>query len=103
VPAINLYYRQVFDPGVSIAIDITGLYASSAFINGASFDFEGSILDASLRVDYELISKAEIFLNVRFLGGSAAGTSSYPKEYWTQGIENYSANYLATMSVSPWV
>ncbi|MBN2735749.1 MAG: hypothetical protein JXR70_02130 [Spirochaetales bacterium] len=100
VPAINLRGRYVFNNAYFIESDITGLYASSAIINGANFNFEGSILDASLRAGIILVQGAEAFLNVRFLGGSAAGTSQYPDSFWTESQENYTNNYLATLSLT---
>jgi hypothetical protein len=100
VPAINLFGRYSFDGGFYLLTDITGLYASSALINGATFNFEGSILDASLRAGYTLKNNIDLFLNVRFLGGSAAGISEYPDLHWTDSSENETANYLATTSIT---
>ena len=76
------------------------MYASSAFINGADFEFEGSILDASLRAGYRLKYGMDIFMNLRFLGGSAAGVSEYEYENWTDSVEKATANYLATTSLT---
>jgi hypothetical protein len=49
VPAIALRAGYDFDNGLSLIWEATGLYAASAFINGADFEFEGSILDTSLQ------------------------------------------------------
>lgn len=100
VPAIALAGKLPFDNGLFVGFEATGLYASSAFINGADFVFEGSILDASLRVGAKVGEKVEAFVNARFLGGSAKGTSEYPSLYWTQSTEKYTANYLATLTVT---
>ena len=100
VPAVYLFGRYSFDGGFYLLTDITGLYASSAIINGANFAFEGSILDASLRAGYTLNNDVDLFLNIRFLGGSAAGTSQYEVSYWTDSTEQTTANYLATTSIS---
>ncbi len=100
VPAVALAGKLPFDNGLFVGFEATGLYASSAFINGADFVFEGSILDASLRAGTRIDEKAEAFVNVRFLGGSAKGTSEYPSLYWTQSTEKYTANYLATLTVT---
>ncbi|MDT3359507.1 MAG: hypothetical protein LIR47_09175, partial [Spirochaetota bacterium] len=48
VPALAIYSEYVFPFGLTLSADIAGSYASSAIINGADFEFEGSILDASL-------------------------------------------------------
>lgn len=100
VPAVYLFAGLNFPGGLSLSAEATGLYASSAFINGANFEFEGSVLDASLRMGYRVKGGVELFGNLRFLGGSAVGVSQYPDRFWTEGAENYTANYLATMSMT---
>ncbi len=102
VPAIHIYSRWETPFGVDLSADITGLYASSALINGASFEFEGSILDASLRAGYELKNNVEIFGNVRFLGGTAKGSSSYSGTNWSvaSNAGRYTENTLATFSAT---
>ena len=100
VPALSFYSRWKLPVGVILSADITGLYASSAFFNGADFEFEGSVLDASLRAGYELNNGAEVFGNFRFFGGSAKGTSQYPDQYWTESVEDYTANYISTLTAS---
>ena len=100
VPALSFYTRYDFPFGLFLALEATGLYASSAFINGADFEFEGSILDASLRTGFRLQRGIEAFISTRFLGGSAKGTSEYETDYWTQGASGYTSNYLATLILS---
>lgn len=100
VPALSLYSRYEFDSGLNLTADVTGLYASSAIINGANFQFEGSILDASLRMGYDLKNKSEIYGNLRFLGGSASGTSQYDNSSWSESVERFTDNRLGTLTVS---
>ena len=100
VPAVHMFGRYNFNNGIFVLTDITGLYASSAIINGANFEFEGSILDASLRTGYTLKNNIDIFLNARFLGGSAAGTSGYARDHWTDSNNPSTANYLATTTLT---
>jgi len=100
VPAVALAGKLPFDNGLFVGFEATGLYASSAFINGADFVFEGSILDASLRAGARIDERAEAFLNVHFLGGSAAGVSGYDSLYWPQSTLMETANYLATLTVT---
>ena len=100
VPAVYLFGRYNFDNGFFMLTDITGLYASSAIINGADFDFEGSILDASLRAGYTLKNNIDIFMNARFLGGTAAGTSGYDRDHWTDSEDPTTENKLATTSIT---
>jgi len=98
VPSINLYGKYTFPAGMYMSLDATGLYASSAIINGASFAFEGSILDASLRAGYPLRKGLDVFANLRFLGGTSKGESQYPDRNWSESNERYGENYLSTMS-----
>jgi len=100
VPALNFYSRWALPSGINLSLDVTGLYASSSIINGASFEFEGSILDASLRVGYSLKNQMEIFSNLRFLGGTSKGTSEYSNEAWSQSVERYTSNNLGTFSAT---
>lgn len=98
VPALQVYGRYNFDNGLYLSLDATGLYASSALINGASFSFEGSILDASLRAGYPLRKGMDVFANFRFLGGTAKGESEYIERTWTEPREAYTSNVLSTSS-----
>ena len=100
VPALAVAGRLPLGDRFFAAFDATGIYASSAFFNGADFEFEGSILDASLRAGARMGEKLEAYVNYRFVGGSAAGVSQYPSLYWTQSTEKSTANYLATTSLT---
>ena len=100
VPAVHLFGRYSFDGGLYLLTDITGLWASSAIINGATFSFEGSILDASLRAGWTLENNVDLFINLRFIGGTASGTSQYADKNWTDSNSSTTANYLATTSIS---
>ncbi len=100
VPALHFSLDWRGAGALSVYIEATGSYASSALFNGADFDFEGSLLDASIRPRLALRNGLEAFLNFRFLGGSAKGTSGYASTQWSVSSERYTANYLATMSVT---
>jgi hypothetical protein len=100
VPAFHLSALWTPQSAFSLYAEATGLYASSALINGANFAFEGSILDASVRPTAHLKNGVELFLNLRFLGGSAQGTSQYDSTQWSTSVERYTANYLATGSLT---
>ncbi|MBT3276341.1 MAG: hypothetical protein HN368_24550, partial [Spirochaetales bacterium] len=94
VPILKAWGTYRFDSGFFAGFEVDGFYASSKFFNGSDFSFTGSILDASVRAGLELRDEVDAFLNVRFLGGSAEGTSQYDSKYWTQGVEGYTKNYL---------
>jgi hypothetical protein len=100
VPALAVAGRLPFANGTFVAFDATGLYASSAIINGADFEFEGSILDASVRAGATVREGLAAYVNLRFVGGSAAGVSGYDNLYWTQSTGGATANYLATMALT---
>lgn len=100
VPALFLAAEYTFPKGISLGFEATGFYASSAFFNGADFQFEGSILDASLRVLFPLKDELDTFINIRFLGGTSDGVSQYENRFWTQSVETYTQNNLATLSVT---
>ncbi len=100
VPALAIYSEYVFPFGLTLSADIAGSYASSAIINGADFEFEGSILDASLRMSYRLRQGYSLFANARFFGGTAKGTSENIGDTWTETIEPYTKNNIASLTFS---
>lgn len=87
-------------PGAFVGLEADGFYASSAFINGASYEFQGSIFDASLRAGFEPMPGMDVFLNVRGLGGGATGTRGDDREFATQSRDGYTDNFLTTLSVT---
>ncbi len=89
VPALHIYSMWKTPVGINLSADLTGIYASSKIINGATYEFEGSILDASLRAGYRLKNNVEMFGNFRFLGGTSNGTNAEGE---------FTANNLATVS-----
>lgn len=95
VPAFKLKGELWLNDRVYFGTDIDGFYASSRFINGASFDFEGSILDASLRAGLMLTEYLNTYLNIRFIGGTARGVSEN-----SDSPDGFTDNKLATFNVS---
>lgn len=100
VPALAIYSEYRFPFGLNLSADIAGSYASSQFFNGANFDFEGSILDASLRMGYQVDENWEIFGNARFFGGTSDGKSQYEVDAWTESTYRYSQNNIATLTAT---
>jgi hypothetical protein len=100
VPALAIAGRLGIGASGFLGFEATGSYASSAFFNGADFEFEGSILDASVRGGILLDNGSEIFLNGRFFGGSAKGVSGYPDLYWTEAESNETANFISALSLT---
>jgi hypothetical protein len=100
VPALSIAGRLALGSKGFLGFEATGIYASSALFNGANFDFEGSILDASIRGGLVLSNNSEVFLNGRFFGGSARGISQYPDLYWTEATSDESSNVIAAISIT---
>ena len=100
VPALALYSEYRFPFGLTLSADIAGSYANSSFFNGATYDFSGSILDASLRMAYDLPDGFSIFGTLRYFGGTSDGKSGNAAETWTESTERYSSNNIATMTAS---
>jgi len=100
VPALAVYARYEFPFGLVLSADIAGSYAKSAWFNGAGFEFEGSVLDASLRMGYLVQNDLELFGNLRFFGGTAEGTSTDPASTWTEPTDRFTKNNIATLAVS---
>ena len=98
VPALSVAGRAAIGRRGFLGFEATGIYASSSFFNGASFNFEGSILDASVRGGITLKGGSEVFANARFFGGSASGISSYPNVFWSQSDSKETYNVIAAVS-----
>ena len=100
VPALALYSEYSFPFGLTLSADIAGSYANSSLFNGATYDFSGSILDASLSMAYDLPDGFAVFGTLRYFGGTSDGTSSNSSGSWTETVDRYSSNNIATMTAS---
>jgi len=62
---------------VDIELEADGFYAPISYLNGSDNEVIGAILDASLRTGVKLseLHPVKAFLNLRYLGGGAVGTS----------------------------
>ncbi len=100
VPALAIAGRVKLGQRAWLGMEATGIYASSSLINGATFAFEGSIIDASLRAGMALNERADAFINARFFGGTAAGISQYPVSYWTESADKDTENRIAAVSLT---
>lgn len=100
VPALAIYSEYRFPFGLTLSADIAGSYANLAYINGADYAFEGSILDASLRMSYAVQEDLSLFANARFFGGTSNGTSKAGGETWTESEQKYTKNNIASLTFS---
>ena len=96
VPVIKLEGRYTFDNGVFMGTEIDGFYAWGRYVSGSSNDFDGLIVDASIRAGLPIRPVGEVFINLRYLGGGARGTDETPDGPG----DGYTNNWLHTMSLS---
>ena len=96
VPALKVRGRYTWVSGVFVGFEADGIYATSSFLNGASYPFTGAILDLSVRAGAHLWGPVEWYTNLRYLGGGAEGTSGDP----APPADGRTRNWLHTMSLS---
>ena len=85
-----------FTPYASIEIEADGMYAPIKILNGKGNDVIGSILDLSLRQNFQLTNNLKSYLTFRYLGGGAQGQSDDRDEI----SDGYSKNWLHFYAVS---
>ncbi|WP_230470452.1 hypothetical protein [Lujinxingia vulgaris] len=97
VPILKVRGRHTLENGVWFGAEIDGFYAPGQWVNGST-DTEvlGAILDASVRAGLEVTPELDAFLNVRYLGGGADGTSSNQDG----PSDGYTRNWLNLVIVS---
>jgi hypothetical protein len=96
VPVIKGRVRTDLGSWFWVGAEADGFYAPIRYLNGGSVDVEGAILDASLRGGLHLTPGVDTFLNLRYLGGGARGTSSSSKEPG----DGYNDNWLHFVSLT---
>jgi hypothetical protein len=92
VPIFKFRWQKPLGESAWIGSEIDGFYASGRYITGSENDFEGAIIDASVRLGFDLTDYLNTFLNIRYLGGGASGTE--------EDENKYTDNWLKTFSVS---
>jgi hypothetical protein len=75
VPAFKVKSHAYLGERVFAELEADGIYAPISYLNGSDNEVVGAILDASLRVGMEFEEPITAFLNFRYLGGGAVGTS----------------------------
>lgn len=95
VPALKGVVRYDAPSGWFGAVEIDGFYAPVKYFNGGDSDVVGAIIDANVRAGYRLSPRLDGFLNVRWLGGGAEG-SSEPEDF----SDGYNQNWLQFLIVS---
>ncbi|MBR9860979.1 hypothetical protein GYB22_09595 [bacterium] len=79
VPALKVRSRYQFNERAYTELEADGIYAPVSYLNGSTTEIVGAILDASLRGGLQITNEVDAFLNLRYLGGGAVGTSNDPK------------------------
>lgn len=96
VPALKARGGYAFRSGVWLAGEADFMYAPVKYLNGGKSDVEGAIFDVSVRSGFRVRSALDLFVNLRYLGGGARGTS--PNEN-TVG-DGFVSNWLHFITLS---
>lgn len=75
VPLLHALGRTTIGSGGFIEGEVDGFYAPIKYLNGGKSDVVGAIVDLSVRGGLVLGDTGEGFVNLRYLGGGAEGTS----------------------------
>ena len=100
VPVLRMRGRWDGDVGF-YGFEVDGFYAPIKYLNGGDSDVVGAIADASFRAGLKGSNGIEPYLNLRYIGGGAEGTSARPDP----GKDGYTENWLhvATLTVGAYV
>lgn len=96
VPVLKFRGRGIVRGRFWMGGEVDGFYAPIRYINGGRSDVEGAIVDASLRGGLALNYGVDTFLNLRYIGGGARGTSSDPDPF----SDGFNANWLHFLTLS---
>ncbi len=96
VPLLKFRAQYRWNKNMSSEVEADGLYAPISYLNGSDNEVIGSLLDISLRQNFQLMDAAKIFLNLRYIGGGAQGES----DDTTQVSDGFSKNWLHFFTVS---
>jgi len=76
-PVPVLKFRTRYSPNKRsyTEFEADGIYAPVSYLNGSDNEVVGAILDASIRQGLQFNNEVKAYLNLRYLGGGAVGTS----------------------------
>ncbi len=96
VPILKFRARKYMTNKFFAEFEADGFYAPISYINGSDNEVIGAILDASIRTGYKFNELGTSYLNLRYLGGGAVGTSDD-----TNGVgDGYVKNWLHFITVT---
>lgn len=98
VPILKVRSRYTFDNGMFLGLEADAIYVSGKMIPTGrnANDFEASLYDLSVRAGSRVTDFAEIYGNLRVLGGGARATEKNPRP----GTDGFSENWLNTVILS---
>ena len=76
VPALKFRTGRQIGQQFFAEIEADGIYAPVSYLNGSDNEVVGAILDGSFRIGSKVKGSDRLFLNLRYLGGGAVGTST---------------------------
>lgn len=79
VPALKIRGNAKLNKLFQLELEADGIYAPVSYLNGSDNETVGAILDASFRSYLQVSKSFRAFLNLRYLGGGAVGTSEDDK------------------------
>ena len=95
VPLLRARGRFALPGSWFFAFDVDGFYAFIPGLNGTDNNVEGAILDASVRLGWRFMAHSDAFLNVRYIGGGAAGQGDA-----TPTSDGFQRNWLHFLAIS---
>ncbi len=96
VPAFKVRGKRIFRERFYAELEADGIYAPVSYLNGSDNEIVGAILDASVRVGVKVNKPGTVFINLRYLGGGATGTST--RDIWPG--DGYVKNWLHFLTFS---
>ncbi len=96
VPVLKFRTRYNYSDLTYTEMEADGFYAPISYLNGSDNEVVGAILDASLRQGLKVTDEVGAFLNLRYLGGGAVGTSDNE----TGPGDGYVKNWLHFLTVT---
>jgi hypothetical protein len=97
VPLLRFRARLPLSGDLWWGFEADGFYAPVRYLNAGDSDVLGAIVDASLRLGHPISERADAFINLRYLGGGAEGTSPDDDDFGDGYVENWL--HFATFSL----
>jgi hypothetical protein len=96
VPILKARVRYNGEGGWFLGTEIDGFYAPIKYINGGRSDVVGAIVDWSVRYGFRANEEIDAFINLRWIGGGAEGTSNNNSGFG----DGYNRNWLNFLTIS---